>query len=342
MSEPLQIDGSIGEGGGQILRSSLALALHLQRPVHLLNIRRNRHPPGLRRQHLTCVLAAAEISQAAVSGAAIGSMELRFSPGPLHPGSYVFDIGTAGSTTLLLQTLLPPLLLAQNPSHLTLKGGTHNPFAPSFDFLQQVLLPQLQRMGATIRLDLIRPGFYPKGGGIIEVEIQPVPRLSSLELTERGEVLALEASAIVANLPGQIAERELSVLRQRLGIPYHQTKSVTIHGCGIGNVLTVTIRCRAMTELFTGFGERGKPAEKVANELADEVENYLSANVPVGPYLADQLLIPMALAGRGCFLTLTPSHHTLTNIRVIENFLPLKFKVARQTRSKWEIRLTHQ
>ena len=332
----------MGEGGGQILRSSLALSLHLQHPIHLVNIRRNRRPPGLRRQHLTCVLAAAELSHAKVSGAEIGSTEIQFKPGPLHPGRYVFDIGTAGSTTLLLQTVLPPLLLATSPSHLTIKGGTHNPFAPPFDFLQQVLLPQLQKMGADVRLRLKRWGFYPKGGGVIEVEIGPVVRLHPIELMERGELLTLEANAIVASLPRHIAERELTVLQHRLGIPHGQTKIEEIRESGIGNVVTVTVHCQAMTELFTGFGQRGKCAEEVANELANEVAGYLSANVPVGPYLADQLLIPLALAGKGCFLTMAPTRHTLTNIRVIESFLPLKFDIIQHNQSQWKIDLSHQ
>jgi len=332
----------MGEGGGQILRSSLALALHLQRPIHLFNLRKNRHPPGLRRQHLTCVLAAAEISRATVRGAVIGSMEILFRPGPLRPGKYRFDIGTAGSTTLLLQALLPPLLLAESPSHLILQGGTHNPNAPPFDFLQQVLIPSLQRMGGKVQVELLRPGFYPKGGGIIEAEIQPISRLAPLEVMERGHLLALEATAIVAGLPRHIAERELSVLQQRLRIPQQKARIKEIQGCGRGNVVTTTIRCREMTELFTNFGERGKPAEKVAAELADEVENYLAADVPVGPYLADQLLIPMALAGSGRFLTLHPSRHTRTNIRVIEHFLPLRFETRQRNDSQWEIALPHQ
>jgi len=341
LNQILRINGSLGEGGGQILRSSLSLALHLQRPVHLVNIRRNRRPPGLRRQHLTCGLAAAEISGGEVSGAEIGSPEIHFTPGPLRPGHYLFDIGTAGSTTLLLQTLLPPLLLAKGPSHLTLKGGTHNPHAPPFDFLDQVLLPQLKRMGASVQLQLKRPGFYPRGGGMIEVEIQPAECLRPIELMERGELLALEAKAIVAGLPRHIAERELKVLQQRLEIPETRTVIEELKGCGIGNVVTVMVRSRYMTELFTGFGERGRTAEKVAGTLADEVENYLRANVPVGPYLADQLLIPMALAGQGRFLTLTPTRHTLTNIRVIESFLPFSFEVVQLNESHWEIAL-HQ
>jgi len=337
----LRIDGSFGEGGGQILRTSLALALHLRRPLHLVNIRAHRQPPGLRRQHLACVLAATEISGGHVEGARLGSQEIRFEPGPLRPGHYTFDIGTAGSTTLLLQTLLPPLLLASAPSRLTLKGGTHNPHAPPFDFLDQVLLPLLQRMGAQVKLKLVRPGFYPKGGGVLEAAIEPVARLNPLALDQRGEVLDIHARAVVAGLPRHIAARELGVLAQRLELTNGALAIEEWHDCGIGNVVTTRIHCRHITELFTGFGEKGVPAETVASRLADEVETYLAADVPVGPYLADQLLVPLALAGSGRFLTLSPTRHTTTNIWIIEQCLPLCFQVEREGERCW-IHLAHQ
>ncbi len=332
----------MGEGGGQILRSALALSLHLQRPIHLINIRAQRRPPGLRRQHLTCLLAAAELSGATLEGAQIGSQEIHFTPGPLRPGRYTFDIGTAGSTTLLLQAILPPLLLASGPSHLTLHGGTHNPQAPPFDFLGQVLLPQLQRMGARVRLHLQRPGFYPRGGGILAAEIEPVSRLHPLELTERGEIQEIAAQAVVAGLPRHIAERELKVLAERLDPPPARSEIVELSECGIGNIVTATVRCRHVTELFCGFGERGVRAEKIAGALAGEVRNYLDAQVPVGPHLADQLLVPLALAGGGRFITLPPTRHTTTTIRVIEAFLPWKFSLEQQSPTHWQVGLPHQ
>lgn len=332
----------MGEGGGQILRSALALSLHLQRPIHLINIRAQRRPPGLRRQHLTCLLAAAELSDAGLEGAQIGSQEIRFAPGPLRPGSYRFDIGTAGSTTLVLQAVLPPLLLASGPTHLTLHGGTHNPQAPPFDFLDQVLLPQLQRMGARVRLHLQRPGFYPRGGGILAAEIEPAPRLHPLELIERGEIQEIAAQAVVAGLPRHIAERELKVLAERLDPPPARSEILELSECGIGNIVTATVRCRHVTELFCGFGERGVRAEKIARALACEVRNYLDAQVPVGPHLADQLLVPLALAGGGRFITLPPTRHTTTTIRVIEAFLPWKFSLEQQSPTHWQVGLPHQ
>lgn len=339
MATPLQIDGSQGEGGGQILRTSLALSLYLQRPIHLLNIRAKRQNPGLRRQHLTCVLAAAEISNAKVTGAHVGSKEIWFHPGPIKPGNYRFDIGTAGSTTLLLQALLPPLLLAPGPFQLTLCGGTHNPKAPPFDFLEQAFLPQLKKMGAKVQLQLERHGFYPQGGGILLVSIKPAHHLKPTAILNRGPIKCIQATAIVAGLPRHIGEREITTLAALLNLNPENCRIQELQGCGVGNVVTANIHCKQITEVFTGFGQRGIRAEKIAQNLAQEVESYLSAEVPVGPYLADQLLLPMALAGGGQFLTLPPTRHTLTNIQVIEAFLPLRFEVSEYKPQQWRIRL---
>ncbi len=335
MSDWLEIDGAFGEGGGQILRTALALSLLRRRPIHLYNIRARRERPGLRRQHLTCVLAAAEISQAEVQGAELGSREIFFRPKTLLPGEWTFDIGTAGSTTLLLQAILPPLLLAPGPSHLILRGGTHNPKAPPFEFLDRVYLPLLRWIGAKVEIRLSRYGFYPRGGGEIEVWIEPVERLRPIELLERGEVLALRAEALVADLPRHIGEREIGVLASRF--PLVSKEIVEIRGEGRGNLLFLEIESAEITELFTGFGEKGVPAEKVAAHLASEVERYLKAEVPVGPYLADQLLLPLALAGGGAFRTLKPTLHTVTNIAVIEKFLPVRFGVEREGADRYRI-----
>ena len=213
----LRIDGSFGEGGGQILRSSLALSLVTGRPFVIENIRANRKKPGLRRQHLSAVMAAAEVSQAQVEGAAIGSMRLTFRPGTVRPGNYTFDVGSAGSTTLVLQTVLPALLLAEGESNLTLRGGTHNPMAPPFDFLTKSYLPLVNRLGPTVEARLIRPGFYPVGGGEFTVHIQPARQLGRLELIDRGEILAHRVRVLLANLPRHIAERECRTIAQQTG-----------------------------------------------------------------------------------------------------------------------------
>ncbi len=212
----IKIDGSTGEGGGQILRSSLALAMCTGQAVHIVNIRIKRKKPGLMRQHLTAVQAAQQICNAEIEGDRIGSTELRFKPGPVQAGKYSFSIGTAGSTSLVFQTLLPGLLSAGAHSHLTLEGGTHNPMAPPFDFIEQSFLPLLQRMGAKIEVNLQRYGFYPAGGGVWTAKIEPIKQLKPLHLTKRGELLEHKATAVCAGLPGHIAHRELTTVANML------------------------------------------------------------------------------------------------------------------------------
>ena len=207
-SDFLTIDGSQGEGGGQVLRSSLAMSLVTGRPFVIENIRAGRKKPGLMRQHLTAVNAATEVSHAEVKGATIGSARLEFQPGKVTPGNYTFSVGTAGSATLVLQAVLPALMLADGESNLTLEGGTHNPFAPPWDFLTKTYLPVLNRMGPTVEARLIRPGFYPAGGGQFTVRIRPARQLGRLELLERGEIRTRRVRALVANLSRRIAERE--------------------------------------------------------------------------------------------------------------------------------------
>jgi RNA 3'-terminal phosphate cyclase (ATP) len=338
VTDLLAIDGSQGEGGGQILRTALALALYLGRAVRLTRIRAARPRPGLRPQHLAAVNAAAALSGARVEGAEKGSRQLVFAPGPVRPGEYVFDIGTAGSTTLVLQTLLPALATADRPSRLILEGGTHNPLAPSFDFLERAFLPVLRRMGARVEARLVRPGFYPAGGGRLEAEIEPVVSLAPLFLEQRGRLLGIRARVLIARLPQHIADRELAVLGQALDPPPEASWVETATGSrGPGNVVMVEVQSQELTEVFTGFGQRGVPAERVAAAVAAEVSRYLNAGVPVGEHLADQLLLPLALAGSGAIRTLRPSQHTRTNIAVIESFLPVRFRCEQITDDDWRI-----
>jgi len=320
----LTIDGSRGEGGGQILRSALALSLVTGKPFRIENIRAGREKPGLRRQHLTAVGAAKAIGRAEVEGASIGSRELAFSPGRVAPGEHAFAVGTAGSATLVLQTVLPALLTAREPSKLTLEGGTHNPFAPPFDFLEKAFLPIVNRMGPAVTATLERPGFYPAGGGRFTVEIQPAERLERVDLLERGAVRAVRARAVVAGLSRHVAERELKVVGRKLGLEaehlfLEEAKTVR----GPGNVLSIEVESEGTTEIFTGFGQRGVSAERVAQRAVREARRYLDAGVPVGEHLADQLLLPMALAGGGAFRTLPLSRHSTTNVEVLREFLAL-------------------
>lgn len=318
----ITLDGSFGEGGGQILRTSLGLSMLTGTPFRIEKIRAKRKKPGLGRQHLLAVKAATRIANAETVGAALGSQELSFRPAVVLPGRYEFKVNTAGSMTLVAQTVLPALMMAEGPSELTLEGGTHNPYAPPFDFLEKSFFALLRRMGVGIEASLIRPGFYPNGGGRIELTINPAERLKKLELLERGPIKSRRGRAIVSALPRDIAEREAAVLGRKLGL---KDKELSIEEVeqprGPGNVVLVELTSEALTEVIVAFGERGLRAEKVASRAAKEAKAYLDGRAPVGEHLADQLLIPMALAGGGAYRTGPLSDHTRTNIEVVKRFL---------------------
>ena len=317
----IELDGAQGEGGGQILRSALSLAVCTGQAFRIVGIRARREKPGLLRQHVTAVKAAAAISNAEVDGCEVRSSTLTFKPQPVRSGEYSFSIGTAGSCTLVLQTVLPPLLTASGPSLLRISGGTHNTAAPAVDFLNRAFLPLIARMGPTVTLSLERFGFYPRGGGSIEIQVTPVPRLTSIALLERGERRRAYAEAYISGLPLHVAERELAVIGRRLNWPPEQLKVRGLPSdMGPGNVLTVTLEYEHVTEVFTGFGERGRTAESVAEETARDARDYIAHDAPVGRYLADQLLLPMALGGLTAFATTAPTPHFQSNTDVIAAF----------------------
>ncbi len=332
------LDGSQGEGGGQILRTALALSLVTGRPFRIEKIRARRAKPGLQRQHLTAVRAAAEVGGAALEGAEIGSTTLAFTPSEVRPGEYHFAVGTAGSATLVLQTVLPPLLLAPGPSVLRIEGGTHNSQAPPFDFLQKAFLPLLNRMGPRVTARLVRHGFYPAGGGEISVAIEP-GTLRPIELVERGRVVRRVARAIVARLPRHIAQREAETIRRHLAWPAETVAVEEVDSAGPGNVVLAELVSEHVTEVFAGFGQRGVPAEKVGAGVAHEVRRYLAAGVPVGEHLADQLLVPMALARGGTFRTLAPSSHAQTNFETLRKFLDVRATLEELGKDMWQVTL---
>ena len=324
----IEIDGSEGEGGGQILRSSLSLAIITQQPFRIVNIRANREKPGLMRQHLTAVKAAAEICAAEVEGAEMGSRTLTFRPGRLAAGDYSFAIGTAGSCTLVFQTVLPALLTASGESRVRITGGTHNRGAPPFDFLARSFSPLLERMGAKLQLDLVSHGFFPRGGGEIRANITPAPRLRALKLHERGAWVRGYAEAYVSAIPLHVAQRELSVIGRTLGWSQDQLLLRALpNDVGPGNALTITLEHENVTEVFTGFGEKGVRAETVAEQAAAEARDYLSAVAPVGEHLADQLLLPMALGEGGSFVATEATLHLRSNVDVIERFTARRISI---------------
>lgn len=319
---PVRLDGALGEGGGQVLRTALALSLATGRPFEIVNIRAKRERPGLLRQHLTAVNAAAAVSSAEVTGAEPGSQSLAFRPGAVRPGEYLFQVGTAGSACLVAQTILLPLALAGGRSSVVIEGGTHNPAAPPFDHLADAWLPHLRAIGYRVEASLERAGFYPAGGGRIRLAVEPAAgAFQPLVLEERGAVLAREARAIVARVPRSVGEREVDVVVRSTSFNPADCAVVAVDSPGPGNALVLTIRCVGGTEVFTGFGEHRRRAESVAAAVVDEMREWHAADVPVGRHLADQLLLPMALAAGGSFRTLAPTLHTTTNRDVVATFL---------------------
>lgn len=336
----IELDGSQGEGGGQILRTALALSMCTGKAVHLTNIRAKRKSPGLKRQHLTSVQAAAAISNAEIEGATIGSTEIMFSPKEIKGGNYRFSIGTAGSCTLVLQTILPALIGAKEASHIILHGGTHNPMSPPFHFLQRAFIPWLHRMGAKVEINLNRFGFYPAGGGEITAEISGGQRLTPLHLSSRGDLVKAYAESLIAGLPMHIAERELAVVKKRMSWNDEQLILHPVEGNqGPGNALLITLEYEYVTETFTGFAEKGVPAEAVAIGVIQEAQDYISSEATVGSHLADQVLLPMALAGGGFFVTTDWSQHAETNAEVIRQFLDVEIQVEKMAGGTMSVRL---
>jgi RNA 3'-terminal phosphate cyclase (ATP) len=339
MTAMLTIDGSMGEGGGQVLRSSLALSLLASAPFRITNIRAGRARPGLMRQHLVAVNAATQIGDAEVTGAEMGSTELVFRPKAIRAGDYSFSIGGAGSTTLVFQTILYPLMLGTNaPSTITFEGGTHNPMAPPVHFLERAFLPVLARMGGRVDIAFERYGFYPAGGGRWTAGVHPASAFERLELLQRGAVRAQSASALIAQIPPSVAVRQLDTLAKALGWDRGWCRPTMIEPAhGPGNALLAIVASDHVTEVFTQFGERGVRAEAIAETLAREVTRYLAAGVPVGEHLADQLLLPMALGRGGVFRTVTPSSHCLTQIELAKLFLGVEVSAIEEADGAWRV-----
>jgi RNA 3'-terminal phosphate cyclase (ATP) len=345
----VEIDGSYGEGGGQILRTALSLSLILRRPFRMTNIRKNRKNPGLRPQHLTAVRAAALLSGASVEGDSEGSLTLSFRPGEVRAGDYLFDIGTAGSTGLLAQTLLPPLAIsgvidpslgvidpslgAIDPSlkesTLTLKGGTHVPWSPPFHYISEVFLPMLGRLGIDIRASLESCGFYPKGGGKIRFAIRPAGVLRPGEFTRRGRVLRIKGLSAVANLPMSIAERQRRSVLEGLGqlgdIPV-DIELMEVPAFGQGTFVFLSAASEGSMAGFSSLGARGKRAETVGEEAARELLDYYRSGACLEPHMADQIVLYLSLArGPSRFTTSAITPHLRTNLWVIEKFVPLRY-----------------
>jgi RNA 3'-terminal phosphate cyclase (ATP) len=327
-SKLVALDGSHGEGGGQILRTALALSLLTGRAFRLVKIRANRDKPGLRPQHLSAVNAAVELGQAEVTGAAVGARELTFRPREYEPRDLEIDIGTAGATALVLQTLhLPLALTTREPLDVSLSGGTFNTKAPSWPFLATTWQAHMAALGASVALDMPRAGFYPRGGGRLEARVEPAA-LRPLTLTTRGPLLRIKGTAGVARLDPGIATRMRDRAERRLA-EAGMTVEVVIdlvewHASSPGAAIGLTAEHEgAAPATFVGLGERGKPAEAVADEAVAELLDFESGEGgAVDPHSADQLLVPLALApGASAYTTSAVTEHLRTNARTVRAFL---------------------
>ncbi|MHC4117501.1 MAG: RNA 3'-terminal phosphate cyclase [Planctomycetota bacterium] len=333
--ETVFIDGSFGEGGGQILRTSLALSCITGKPLRIENIRAARRKPGLARQHLVCVEAACKICAGHSAGAELGSQVLDFRPGPIGAGDFSFDIGSAGSASLVAQTILPALFLAGKQATVTVTGGTHNPWAPPFDFLTETFLPAIANAGFHATCELLKHGFFPAGGGRISFTIQARRKECNqiIDLCDPPTEPQIHARIYTAKLPTHIAHRQEKLLCQSgLSIKSFQHVDVT-DSDGPGNCIMLRICNGNRTTVFTAFGARGKPSEKVVNEVASLARDYLSSSAAIDRFLADQLLIYMAIAKSGSFTTNELSTHLTTNTETIKRFLPVDFDIESQDMS---------
>ncbi len=334
----IRIDGSYGEGGGQILRSSVALSMCTGKPIAVTRIRAKRKKPGLMRQHLTAVRAAQTICGATVKGAELRSGALTFEPGAVKAGDYHFAVGTAGSATLVLQTILPALMTAKGTSTITVEGGTHNPWSPPFHFLKHSFMTVMKTMGVSCDAVLDVWGFFPAGGGKITVTIDPSKgRLKPIDLLDRGERLHSHVLTAISKVPFAVADDESKLIINQLDFPVDKREPIEVNSPGPGNVALLDVQFENVREVFTGFGQQGVSRKAVARKVAKEANRYWNAKVAVGEYLADQLLIPMALAGGGSFTTVKPTLHTRTNVEVIQTFMDIRFVCEQLDRTRWKV-----
>ena len=341
---PAVVDGALGEGGGQIFRTALTIAMCQERPIRIENIRSGRKKPGLLRQHLACLRAAQQICSAEVTGAELGSSAVTFAPKVVQSGEYRFAIGSAGSTTLLFQTVLLPLLLADGVSELYLEGGTHNGMAPSFDFIERCFLPVINKMGCRVEVSLEKYGFYPAGGGAWRARIYPLQKgnqrgdsMASLSMLDGGELLSQSAIATSARIPKHVTERELEQIHRKCYWPRVDLHQNLVSSVGPGNILSLRLERDKLTEIFETVGELNVTAERVAGRVICKMKRYLKAGVTVGEYLADQLILPMVLGSGGCFNTLQPSQHLITNIDVIKQLIDTDVQLTKIAEDHWTV-----
>ncbi len=325
----IEIDGSYGEGGGQILRTALAFSAILKRPTRVHHIRAGRKNPGLQPQHLKGVEALARMTEGRTEGVKIGSDTITFIPQNILPGDYKFEVGTAGSVTLLLQALLLPLCLSQESSRLTLVGGTHVLWSPPFHYLNDVLFPTLNSIGISVDANIKRWGWYPKGGGILHVGIKPVQELKPVSLIDRGPLKKIRGLSVTSHLPRHVGERQKDYALRRIEKELKMDLEVQVlHDVpanGPGSFFFLVAESEGAIAGFSSLGERGKRAEEVAKEAVDSLKEYVESDGCIDPHLADQLIPFISLAKGNSLLTTTRiTEHLLTNLWVVQHFLDVK------------------
>jgi RNA 3'-terminal phosphate cyclase (ATP) len=326
----IEIDGSYGEAGGQILRTALSLSCVSGKPFRMFNIRKSRSRPGLMPQHLMCVRALALICGASVRGDAVGSTELIFIPSEPKPGDYEFDIGTAGSTSLLLQAILPALVFSKKKSSITLTGGTHVPFSPPFYYVSDVFVPMLRRLGIDLNIFVERYGFYPKGGGRIRAEVYPSGGAKAITLLKKGEFKKITGISGVVKLPLSIAERQGNAVNEMLSFHGLHAKIDLLSAEAFGRGTFVFLKAET-AECIAGFsslGERGKKAETVGREAAEELISYYYVDACLDPHLADQIVLYLSFADApSSFTTSRITGHLVTNLWTIEKLTGLNYSI---------------
>jgi RNA 3'-terminal phosphate cyclase (ATP) len=326
----IEIDGSLGEGGGQVLRSCLTLSAITGQRFRLTRIRARRPQPGLKAQHRKSIEAMAAVCRARVEGAEAGSQTLLFEPGPIAPGDFSFDIQTAGSTSLVLQTVFPALSLAPRASRVELQGGTHVRWSPCFDYLKMQWLPFLETIGFDADLEIARAGFYPVGGGLVRAVIRPAGRLLGVDALERGRLRRIHGFAAVARLDARIAQRQKQRAEHRLAgrAPAVELEVARLESRSPGTFLLLRAEFERSSACFWALGERGKPSERVADEAVDELTESLATEAAIDPYLGDQAVLPLALASGSSALAVSRvTDHLTTNAEIVRRFLPARIEI---------------
>lgn len=332
----LEINGSYGEGGGQILRSSLALSMITQTPFRLHSIRAGRKVPGLRKQHVTCVKAAAEICNAQVTGVQLGSSEVTFVPGDVTPGEYRFATGSAGSAMLVFQTIFPALMTEKEKTTVTIQGGTHNLMAPPFEFIRDSFLGFLASHGVKCTAELHRYGYYPAGGGEVTFSVLP-SEVKPFFVDGSGEIESLSAISYIIRKPRTVMDEQLEEIAEVL--PGSYCEGIISPAVGPGNHVAVSVKREDHVQVFTGFGKRNRSHTITARVVAQRAKQFLESGCFCDSHLADQLLIPLYLAGSGSFTCPEPTLHTTTNAKVIEWFTGVRIAIDQVDDAVWKISL---